>query len=355
MDKHICFIIPTISAGGAERVVSILANHLASKKYTVSIVCLVNDVVYPIDKRVHLIFPDFKILRKLSTLLNVIRYYRKIIRSIQPDIIISFLEFYNEILMLSLLGINKYVYLCDRNNPLLKIGSFAQLFLRKKLYPRANGIIVQTRRAEEFIKENSLSKNILVLPNPISDIYVEWNPGRNKIITCIGRLEPQKNHKYLLDVFSGVENGEWVLQFVGDGSLRGELVEYVKKLKLESKVRFLGLRSDIQEILAGSTIFAFPSLWEGFPNSLLEAMAVGVPCISNNCETGPSELIVDGDNGFLIDVGDVESFRGKLTQLMLDENLRKRFSDNGKKVRELYNVEGISRKLLGFIKRDLKD
>lgn len=349
MNKHICFIIPSLSAGGAERVVSILANHFFSTNYRVSIVCLKNEVVYPIEKGVDIIFPDFKIPRKLGTLLKVACYYRKTINRIKPEIILSFLEFYNEITMLSLIGIKKKIYLFDRNNPYLKEQNILQTILRKYLYPKANGVVVQTQIAYDYIKQHKLNTNILVLPNPISDIKVDWMPGTNKIITCVGRLEAQKNQKYLIKLFSELPNDEWMLQFVGDGSLRNELEEFVKFLNLEDKVKFLGTRKDVQNILSESTIFAFPSLWEGFPNALLEAMAVGVPCISNNCNTGPSEIIQDGVNGFLVEIDNEEDFKNKLLLLMKNYELREEFSKNAKNIRSLYTANSISEKLIWFI------
>lgn len=349
MNKHICFFIPSLCAGGAERVVSILANHFASTNYRVSIVCLKNEVVYPIEKGIDIIFPNFEIPRKLVTLLKVAFYYRKTVEKIKPDVILSFLEFYNEITMFSLIGIKKRIYLFDRNNPYLKEQNILQTILRNYLYPKANGVIVQTRIAYDYVKQKKLNTKILILPNPISDIKVDWISGANKIITCVGRLEAQKNQKYLIKLFSELPNNEWILQFVGDGSLRKELEEYVKFLNLEQKVNFLGIRKDIQYILSESTIFVFPSLWEGFPNALLEAMAVGVPCISNNCNTGPSEIIQDGVDGFLVEVNNEEDFKNKLLLLMTNIELRNGFSNNAKKIRNFYTIDGISEKLLRFV------
>ena len=112
MKKHILFVIPSLAAGGAERVVSILANYLVSIDYRITIVCIKKEVFYPIDKRIDIITPSFEIRRSFGTLLKVVCYYRKVIKRIKPDVIFSFLEFYNEITMLSLLGIKKkYIFI----------------------------------------------------------------------------------------------------------------------------------------------------------------------------------------------------------------------------------------------------
>lgn len=350
MNKHICFVIPSLGFGGAERVVSVLANNFIARKYTISIVCLKNEVVYPIDKGVALIFPDFEITRRTATLIKVIYYYRKTIKRIKPDVILSFLEFYNEITMLSLLGIRKRIFLLDRSSPYLKEQNIAQTILRKVLYPRSNGIIVQTKRAAEIINIKKLNKNILILPNPLSEIKRDWNPmPDSKTIICVGRLEKQKNQKYLINIFNQLPNDGWVLQFIGDGSYKEELSEYVRALNLSDQVQFLGFRNDVQSLMSKSTIFAFPSLFEGFPNALLEAMAVGMPCISNNCPTGPAEIIQDGINGFLIDIGDSQEFIDKLSKLMTNPQLRSQISQEAKKIKSIYSIDFIIKKLELFI------
>jgi GalNAc-alpha-(1->4)-GalNAc-alpha-(1->3)-diNAcBac-PP-undecaprenol alpha-1,4-N-acetyl-D-galactosaminyltransferase len=350
LHKHICFIIPSVGVGGAERVVSILANYLVSIDYDVTIICLVKNIAYSIDEKINIVFPEFNTYRNIDGLFGVIKYYRKIIKKIKPDVVLSFLEFYNEITMLALLGIKKKIFLFDRNNPFLKEQNIAQSILRKVLYPQADGLVVQTKRAAEYIDKLRLNSNVLILPNPLSEIKEVWKPDlETKKIICVGRIEAQKNHKYLIDVFSEVNNDGWILQFVGDGSCRPELEKYVNTLNIKKQVNFLGIRNDVQSLLAESTIFAFPSLWEGFPNALLEAMAVGVPCISNNCPTGPSEIIQDGVNGFLIDVGDMKEFKRKLMILMSDKELRVSFSASSKVVMFKYTIGNISKILLNII------
>jgi GalNAc-alpha-(1->4)-GalNAc-alpha-(1->3)-diNAcBac-PP-undecaprenol alpha-1,4-N-acetyl-D-galactosaminyltransferase len=348
--KHICFFLPSIGVGGAERVVSNLANYLVSLDYKVTIICLVDNIAYPVDKKVCIICPKFRLTRDITTLFRVIKYYRSIIRRIEPDVILSFLEFYNEITMLSLLGIKKTIYLFDRNNPFLKEQNTAQSILRKILYPRANGVVVQTRHAADYYKKLKYNSNIYVLPNPKSEVKVLWDcNSKRKTIICVGRMESQKNQKYLIDVFAQIKNNGWILRFVGDGRLRQENEKYVEKLNLKNQVEFMGIRSDIQSILSESTIFAFPSLWEGFPNALLEAMAIGVPCISNNCPTGPSEIIQDGVNGFLVEVNDIEDFKKKLLILMEDSEKRIAFSGNARVGMNKYAIANIADELLNII------
>tara|TARA_A100001035_G_C27757404_1_gene489509 strand:- start:341 stop:1408 length:1068 start_codon:yes stop_codon:yes gene_type:complete len=355
LKTRLSIIIPNISYGGAERVVSILANYLDNLNFEVSIILLDDRIDFTLNSNIKIITPSFKVERNLICLFKIIGYYRKTIKEINPNIIFSFLEFYNEIVMLSLSFIKKNIYLFDRNTPYLKEQNFAQKFLKKIFYPRANGIIVQTMTAKKNIIIKKLNQNILVLPNPISVIKHKWTSNNNKTIICVGSLEKQKNQKYLIDVFESINDKEWKLVFLGAGSLLLELKRHVKNLKMKDNIFFLGSRSDIQKQLSESTIFAFPSLWEGFPNALLEALCVGVPSISNNCNTGPSELIDDNKNGFLVEINNFSIFKKKLKLLMYDENLRRKFSENNTDKDKNYSVEQISNSLITFILKKTKN
>jgi glycosyltransferase involved in cell wall biosynthesis len=349
LNKHICFIIPDISIGGAERVVSILANYLDSKNFKISFVLLYSRVDFSLNPNIQVITPTFEVKRNIIDIFKVIKYYRKSIRAINPNVIFSFLEFYNEIVMLSLLGIKKKIFLFDRNTPFLKSQFFLQKILKKKLYPKANGVIVQTQIAANNILKNKLNSNVLVLPNPISKFNHQWKPNNNKIIISVGSIEKQKNHRFLIDVFDSINDKEWKLIIIGSGSLLPELKEYVKNLEIGCNIFFLGSRDDVKEKLLDSTIFAFPSLWEGFPNALLEALVLGVPCISNNCNTGPSELIKDNENGFLVEENNFSEFKNKLMLLMNNDNLRTQFSRKNIYLYNNYSVEEISSIMLEFI------
>lgn len=349
MNKHICIIIPDISIGGAERVVSILANYLKSKNFKISLILLYNRVDFSLNPNIQIITPTFEVKRNIIDIFKVIKYYRKSIRILKPDVIFSFLEFYNEIVMLSLIGLRKKIFLFDRNTPFLKSQNFLQKILRKKLYPKANGVIVQTKLSAKNIINKKLNSNVLVLPNPISKIEHEWKPNKNNIIVSVGSIEKQKNHKFLIDIFESINDKAWKLIFLGNGSLLTELKEYIKNLENGSNILFMGSRNDIKEKLLESSIFAFPSLWEGFPNALLEALALGVPCISNNCNTGPSELIENNKNGFLVEVNNFSEFKNKLMLLMNNDSLRTQFSKKNLHLSKKYSVEEISKILIEFV------
>src|SRR5690606_37548169 len=145
------------------------------------------------------------------------------------------------------------------------------------------------------------------------------NANKENIIICVGRLIPVKGHKYLIEAFANCKNiDDWKLVFLGDGILKNELLQQVKNLNLEDNVKFIGATKNVDEWLSRSSIFAFTSISEGFPNALAEGMSASLPCVSFNCVTGPKDLIKHGYSGYLIEVGDIENF--SLTLNMLMEN-----------------------------------
>jgi GalNAc-alpha-(1->4)-GalNAc-alpha-(1->3)-diNAcBac-PP-undecaprenol alpha-1,4-N-acetyl-D-galactosaminyltransferase len=239
--------------------------------------------------------------------------------------------------------------LFDRSSPDLEVQNIFQAIIKRVLYPLSNGVIVQTKNAQEIVKKRKLNKKVYVLPNPLSEIKIKWVPNERKVITFVSRLVPLKNHKSLMRIFSEIDKKDWKLNIVGDGPLRTELENYAKKINIEEQVEFYGNRNDVFEILSNSTIFAFPSSREGFPNALLEALSMCVPCISNNCPTGPDELIRDGVNGYLVKYNDFEEFKKKLIMLMNDWELRDKFSLANYGLKEKYSIENITTTLITII------
>lgn len=161
---------------------------------------------------------------------------------------------------------------------------------------------------------------------------------RSIVVGSIGRLEPQKGHEYLIDAAQLVKKEYEKVQFliVGSGSRKKELEEYAQKKGLQNNVIFTGCRNDIPELLAVMDIFALPSLREGFSISLLEAMASGKAIIATSVGGNP-EVISDGENGFLVEPRNPTLLAGRITALLRNEELKRRFEKNA-----LYRVKEFS-------------
>ncbi|MDR6968288.1 glycosyltransferase involved in cell wall biosynthesis [Flavobacterium arsenatis] len=354
-NKKVCLIIPSLRHGGAERVISVLANQWAQNPNLEVFLLLMTkqDQFYTIDDRVKIIEPE---KGYQSTLLGrglyslwILYFLRKSVNQIKPNTILSFCERYNNIVLLSLLGSRYPVFVSDRSNPEGNLGSLHEN-LRKTLYKKAKGIIAQTDTAKKVIYSKTKNKNIETIPNPLRDIKDFSIVQKENIILNVGRFEWQKNQKGLVEAFSNLQNREnWKLLLVGVGSLRGELEQQIRQKNLEDQVILLDFQKDIDSYFQTAKIFAFTSISEGFPNVLLEAMANGLACVSYDCPTGPSELIQNEENGNLIPLHDQELFSAKLQLLMDDNDKRIKFGTKAVVVKEEYSVAVISDKYLKFI------
>jgi glycosyltransferase involved in cell wall biosynthesis len=172
---------------------------------------------------------------------------------------------------------------------------------------------------------------------------------RENIIVNVGRLVPEKGQKHLIEAFSLLGRRDWRLLILGDGKLREELTNLADSLGIWDLVEMPGTVSDVDYWLAKSSIFAFPSVSEGFPNALVEAMAAGLPCVSFDCNAGPKDIIRNNENGILISEGDVLSFSHALKSLIDDERLRIRMGNAALDIRNDLDLVKISKSYMDFM------
>ncbi|WP_336149007.1 glycosyltransferase [Acinetobacter radioresistens] len=345
-------IIPSLGSGGAERVLSGLANDwIARKSCTIEIVVLMkSDDFYEINKniKIHRLNYNANNSSKIFSLIKLIVKLRALIQSVKPDICFSFIRQSNIITLLASRGIKCKVVISERDSPETPISSFYN-YLRKKLYPLCDGLIVQTQFYKEFVLNNIGNINQQVIPNPVRDIFTE-NIIRENIIICVGRLIPIKGHKYLIEAFSKCINKDgWELVILGDGILRKQLLRQAEELGIQNQVKLMGATRQVDQWLAKSSIFAFTSLSEGFPNALAEGMSASLPCVSFNCITGPQDLIENEKNGFLVEVGDIDNFSKNLDILIQSKELRQKIGIRAKSVANNLNFIKISERYFSFL------
>lgn len=348
--KKICFITPNLNMGGMERVLSILANYAIENGFSVYIVCLIdNEIHYSLSDRVNIISPSFKYQSGLNNKKKVALYLFKTLKDINPDSILSFSEAFNPLAII-VSKIARYpIYISDRSSPNVKLKPSTQL-LRKLTYPLANGLILQTKLAKQAALRKGYNSNIAIIPNPLKSIKEYPNISRKNIIISVGRLIPSKNFIDLIDIFNSTTSRDsWKLLILGEGSERANLEKKITQLGLIDRVKLIGAVKDVDRYLAEASIFAFTSMSEGFPNALSEAMAAPLACISYDCISGPSELIEDEVNGYLIPLNDRNKFQSKLQRLMSAPDLRRQFTLDYLKHREKYSIDVICKQYINFI------
>jgi GalNAc-alpha-(1->4)-GalNAc-alpha-(1->3)-diNAcBac-PP-undecaprenol alpha-1,4-N-acetyl-D-galactosaminyltransferase len=353
--KSICFVASGLMGGGTERDMSGLANYYCSRGIKVAILLLFKlDRFYSIDDRIEIYEPDLKRknMNKYVYALRLIPYIRKILQKTNSDVIFSFGEWFNPFVILATRGLKYPLFVCDRMSPTLKFGLILDN-AKKILYKRANGIIAQTNYAADIIRKRTNAGNVAVIPNPLNLMSYSKCEKKNYIVT-LGRLSKEKGQKYLIQAFAKINIPDWSLHIVGDGPLRRELEDVAKNLGIEKKVIFHGHRKDFTAIFSESKIFALPSLSEGYPNALIEAMSVPLACISSDCPGGPRDIISNGENGLLVEPRNVAALAGALNELIENETLRNKLSDNAYKIRERLEYEKIAGRYLAFLSSDRK-
>lgn len=318
--------------------VSLLASQL-SQEFNTSIVTLVDsEPFYEIASTVSIHCPSRQLsrLKVVRTLQQVWHVFRSL-RRLHPDVCLIFGEDIAGILCpVARLAAVPRVYVSNRGTPDRSLRGLLR-WLNPLFYRLADYVIVQTSQAVDMLKPKYRKCSFEVIANPIS-IPIQALPilQRSKRVIYVASVGRSKNQNALINIFLNLPNpNDWKLAFVGDGPERQKLERLVRRLGMERKIEFLGQRTDVAALLQDSQVFAFPSLFEGFPNALAEALAAGCACISYDCPTGPAELISDGINGMLVPVGNESLFTERLQQLIDDESLRIKFSEQARhKIRE---------------------
>lgn len=352
----ICFIIPSLQAGGMERVMAELANYFVKKneiELHLVLYGIKRDVFYSISKDIHIHKPSFAFndsIRFVSTI-HTLFFLRSTVKAINPDSILSFGEYWNSFVLLALYGLKFPVFVSDRSQPDKSLGKL-QDRLRTWLYPRAKGVVAQTNTAKSIYQNLYHHPNICVIGNPIRTIQ-DFNIEKENIVLMVGRLIKSKNQDQLIQLFASINNPEWKLVIVGYDHLKQQNMERLEKLiqalKMESHVILAGKQENVDEFYAKSKIFAFTSTSEGFPNVIGEAMSAGLSVVSFDCVAGPAEMIDNNKSGLLVPVSDYETFQAKLELLMNDEDLRHRLSNGAIEKIKDFSIEKIGDNYLKFI------
>lgn len=348
---NIVLVTPSLDDGGSQRYISEMANYWVSQNHEVTIIALrVNEIFYTISDKVKIILFDFHYSGKISKLSNGIRVFfklRKKIKQIQPDFVLSVLSSTNILTLCSTYFLGIKIFVKDVMSPYSKRNKLEKI-LRKFLYKRAAGVITMTSVAKRVIEEETGAKNIKIIPNPVKNIVIDKKVKKERIILNIGRLVSQKGQKYLLEVCARIKDSEWKFVILGDGPLRDSLKKQIIDLKIEKNIELIGAVKNIDEWLSKAHIFAFTSVSEGWGIALSEAMNAGLPCVSFDCQVGPRDMIKDGENGFLVPVGDVELFSSRIKELMNNSLLREKYSISARKSTKKFKIENISKEVLNF-------
>lgn len=342
----IAFYISSLgTSGGAERALVGLANKMAAANDVTLIVerGKREQSAYKIcDKVAHVNLQDYFVkipFRRIALLLTT----RKIVKQINPDVVVSFLAMSNIRLLASGIYNNYPVVVCERNDPKSDPSSKKKRKIRDKLYKHASLIVVQTDEVKMYFQRLGY-KNIDVIPNFVNTIpFAEVE--RTKTFMTAGRLTNQKNQKWLIDAFikSQLNKRGYQLVIYGNGELKEELLTFIHENQAEHYVKLHPNVPNILEEMNKCYCFVLPSLYEGMPNALMEAMSMSLPCISTDCPCGgPRSLITNGVNGILVDLYDTEGLISAMQSIANNTELAKTLGQEAFKIRESNSIENIT-------------
>ncbi len=361
--KSILIFLGSLTGGGAERVAVALAGFLAKdKSFNVTLVTLDNKDrdFYTLDKAVKRVAMDkggeTSGLAKFTSNIKRVTSFRFVLKNEKPDLVIAFMTRYAVIALLASMFTKIRVIVSERNYPPHRKNHGMWEALRKYVYRFADLHIVQTELIADWIKKNTKSNMVRVIPNSITWPLPKLPPtietdsvlkDGDRVILAAGTFKHQKGFDLLLESMKTVmkESQNWKLVILGDEKYTNYLTEayneFIAQNDLTDKVIMPGRAGNVKDWYERAEIFVLSSRYEGFPNVLLEAMSSGCACVSFDCKTGPAELITEGYNGFLIPDGDTDLLAKYVLRLMQDNSLRERLSSNAISVRETYSEEKI--------------
>lgn len=347
--KRLVIVVPSLKIGGMERVSVVLANEFARRdEYEVHLVALSNDgIAFEVDEAVRLHLPHFS-TSKLSFPVAVIRSFRfltALCGEVRPALILSLGDRYNSFCIAAARTRGVPIYVSSRRNPTRSNG-VAIDWANRILYRFAAGLIVQTEAARHILAGKFKAPPIHVLPNPFNIPDQVDCSNREQVVLNVGRFADQKNQHLLVRYFGALGARDWRLRFLGDGPKRQRFERELLGLSDRTLVDAPGFVNDVASHYRRAAIFAFTSTSEGFPNALAEAMMHGCACIAFDCVAGPSDLIEDGVNGFLVANLDHEDYKRKLRRLIQDPALRARFGRAAARSMQRYRADAIVNRLI---------
>ena len=355
---HVAILIGALTKGGAERVVVNLANYLVENEYQVTMVTQYQkEDEYPLNPDVKRVLSDIVPGEcSRSHIINFKRRFcklRNIWKQEKPDVILSFIGKNNFMAILTSRFLKIPVAVSVRGDPAMEYYNWWMRFMARHLFKIADGVILQTKLSYAFFPKKVREKAV-ILKNLVSPFFfrMRYEGERDKELVAVGRIDANKNHEMLIRAFADIawQYPEYRLTIYGEGELRGRLTELVSELGMMERIRLPGAISDIPEAIYKAHAFILPSNTEGVPNTLIEAMILGLTVISTDCPCGgPAELIEHGVNGLLTPVGDAKKMRDSLQIILGNLCYSDELGKNASKISDIYRPEKINKEWENYL------
>lgn len=356
MNKRIVFITHRLNHGGAQRMLTFVANSCANFFEEVIFISMYNEKIeFEVDNRIKIIFlpgnmkfPTYKrsVFLKVRHTTTLIKLIRRELKKIKPDLVCAFGVNHVTLTLLSKVGLGIKMVGSERRSPqnLSKIWRK----ISELTYSKCDGMVFQLEEARDFYNDKIINKSI-VIPNPYigknnKNIY-DVKQRKNIISAAAARFEYEKGFDTLINAFSIIKkkHKEFNLVIYGKGDPVKHYGELIDKLGLNDSVEFPGIVKNVSEEIIKSTVFVLPSRSEGIPNVLLEVMGVGIPTVSCDCPPGGPRLLTDnGKRAILVPVDDYISLANGICRIIEDESLANSICSASQQVREEFNDKKIA-------------
>lgn len=352
----ITIFISALSGGGAERVVCNLANYLNTQGHEIEILTMSETVpVEPLGEGVAHIPLLLATERKNALISNAKRIFRlrKYMKRRDIDVYVVFLP-RTTMLMLRMKKLTQApIIASERCDPEKYISKTKKRM--KKLASKASGFVFQTAEAAAWYDPYLKGVPYQIIPNAINPAFIRpaYEGVREKKIVAAGRLAEQKNFALLIRAFAKIapKHPEYKLVIYGKGSLEASLKQLANELSIADRVEFPGYVDNMPEVLEKASMFVLSSDYEGMPNALMEAMALGLPCVSTDCGGGGARfLIQDGENGLLVPQKDGDALANAMEKILSDNTFSSALGEKARKLQETLAPEKIYGQWEQFIK-----
>ena len=352
--KTIAFHLNNLERGGAERVVVTLADRFANAGYRVLIATEeYGRNEFETDRRVERVHAGLRegdeARGRLTKFRLRERYLREFILEYKPDVVVTFALKSDYRALVAAKGTGVPVVVSIRTNPVGHYDSLVRRIQTRRLFPRAAGAVFQTTGQRDFFLPHMKCKTEIIM-NPINEKYFDPAPvPREKSVVHHARLVYFKNQHLLIRAFlrAWERHPDYVLKIYGDDSGDGtkeKLEALITERHAEDKVFLMGGDVAFEKEIPKGSVYAFSSDWEGLPNSLLEAMAMGMPVVATDCPCGgPATVIEDGVNGLLVPIKEEEPMADAICRLIEDRELAERLGSEARKIKERANTEEVFR------------